>query len=242
MLTLGIDTSTKVASVALIKSSQLVSEVFLHTGNDHSGQLMPMINKLLELSQVQPQQLTGVAVAIGPGSFTGLRIGLATGKAFASALDIPLIGIPTLDGLAYNLAGTSGIICPILDARKKQVYSCIYCWDKGGLVKLSSYLVEEPAKLVDRLIALDKGESIHFLGDAVTVYQQQLIELLGNRQLNFVHPPNSLARGAQIAWLGEKKILAGLSEQEKDYHQVTPLYLRVSEAEAALQKKKGNCS
>jgi tRNA threonylcarbamoyladenosine biosynthesis protein TsaB len=252
-LILGIDTSTKAAAAALIREDQLLGETSLHTGTNHSQQLLPLIDELLRLCQVQPKQLHAVAVALGPGSFTGLRIGLATGKGLASALEIPLVGIPTLDGLAYNLAGVGGVVCPILDARKKQVYAAMYSWrgpcswDKtdGKMERITDYLVASPAELATNILALTREGPIHFLGDGVPVYREEFRRLLQDKEIIFTHQPNSLARGSQIAWLGLECLKA---EEEnvmgRDFHFLTPLYLRASEAEVNLkhkQRQESNC-
>ncbi|MDW7672983.1 MAG: tRNA (adenosine(37)-N6)-threonylcarbamoyltransferase complex dimerization subunit type 1 TsaB [Bacillota bacterium] len=248
MKLLGLDTSTKVATAAVIDGNRLVGETYLHTGNDHSQHLMPLIEGLLRQCQVQPKELTAIAVALGPGSFTGLRIGLATGKAFASALKIPLVGIPTLDGLAYNLAHAEGIVCPILDARKKQVYTSIYSWNSSlnKMERHSDYLVIDPEELVSMMgqFTGEDDNTIHFLGDGVPVYQNQLANLLTGKEVKFAHLPNSLARAAQIAWLGIARLREGISDKElKNYHFLTPLYLRASEAEVNLQlRQKANIS
>jgi len=246
LLILGIDTSTKVATVALIREDQLLGETSLHTGTNHSQKLLPLIEELLWLCQVQPKQLQAVAVALGPGSFTGLRIGLATGKGLASALEIPLVGIPTLDGLAYNLAGAGGIVCPVLDARKKQVYAAIYSWTgacsregtHGKMERITDYVVASPEELATNILALPREGPVHFLGDGVPVYQEIFRELLQDREIIFTHQPNSLARGSQIAWLGLERFKAeGENLLGRDFHSLTPLYLRASEAEVNLKHK-----
>lgn len=242
MLVLGIDTSTKVATAALVDGKQLLGETFVHTGNNHSQHLLPLVDGLLKLCQVQPSQLNALAVALGPGSFTGLRIGLATGKGLAGALDIPLLGVPTLDGLAWNLAGVQGIVCPILDARKKQVYAGLYKWamERKKMDRLGEHLVITPEALAAKLLAeIDPIEPIYFLGDAVPVYREVLVELLEGRKLVFAHQPNSLARGAQIAWLGLEQLRTdtSLEQDKKIFHSLTPLYLRSSEAELNLKQK-----
>ncbi len=236
MLVLGIDTSTKVAGAALVNDNQVLGEHFLHTGNDHSGQLMPMVEALFKLAGKTPNQLSGVAIAMGPGSFTGLRIGLATGKALASALSIPLVGVPTLDALAHNLAGAEGLICPILDARKEQLYTAIYTWEENKMIRLSDYMVLTPGELGAKLTEYASFRKVTLAGDGVKAYGQELVDLARELQVVFAYHPNSLARGSQVAWLGKEQ-LAGAEATGQDYHGLTPMYLRVSEAEAKLQEK-----
>ena len=123
---LGIDSSGLVASVALQSDDKLVGEYTIHNKKTHSQTLLPMIHDMLEMADVSVKELDAIAIASGPGSFTGLRIGAATAKGLGGALSIPLIAVPTLEGLAYNLAGAEALACPIMDARRQQAYYGIY--------------------------------------------------------------------------------------------------------------------
>lgn len=123
---LGIDSSGLVASVALQSDDKLVGEYTIHNKKTHSQTLLPMIHDMLEMADVSVKELDAIAIASGPGSFTGLRIGAATAKGLGGALSIPLIAVPTLEGLAYNLAGAEALVCPIMDARRQQAYYGIY--------------------------------------------------------------------------------------------------------------------
>ena len=123
---LGIDSSGLVASVALQSDDKLVGEYTIHNKKTHSQTLLPMIHDMLEMADVSVKELDAIAIASGPGSFTGLRIGAATAKGLGGALSIPLIAVPTLEGLAYNLVGAEALVCPIMDARRQQAYYGIY--------------------------------------------------------------------------------------------------------------------
>ena len=127
MKILGIDTSTPIGSVALIDGESLVAEHTLNIVKAHSSRLMPAIDSVLKWGDITADELDGCAVGIGPGSFTGIRIGIATIKSLCYALDKPIVGVSTLEAIAYNLRWTEGLICPILDARRNESYGAIFC-------------------------------------------------------------------------------------------------------------------
>ena len=139
---LAIDSSGLVATVALLCDDVLVGEYTIHNKKTHSQTLLPMIDAMLAMADFPVNKLDAIAVSAGPGSFTGLRIGASTAKGLGQALDIPLIGVPTLDGLAYNLAGVEAYVCPLMDARRNQAYYGVY--DVSGEIPIS--LVEQSAQ------------------------------------------------------------------------------------------------
>ena len=126
MIILSIDSSTPIAGIAVADGEKLLGEVMINTKNTHSEKLMPMIERLLQELQLSVHQLDAIAVTQGPGSFTGLRIGMATAKGLVQGAGKKLIAVPTLDCLAYNLVHYPGMICPIMNAQKKQVYTALY--------------------------------------------------------------------------------------------------------------------
>ena len=131
---LGIETSSLVSSVALMDETNLIGELTIQAGLTHSEQLIPHIDMLLRASQVKKNELKGIIVSIGPGSFTGLRIGMGTAKAMAYALQIPLYGVMTMDSLAHNVSYTNRTICTVIDAQKKHVYTGLYRYENNELV------------------------------------------------------------------------------------------------------------
>lgn len=152
MRVLGIDSATLVAGMAITDELRVIVEGFLQTRKTHSERLLPLIDIWLREAEISLNEIDGIAVTIGPGSFTGLRIGMATAKGLAQATGKAIIGVPTLDALALNLAGASGFICPILDARKAEVYTAIYVSpEPGRLIRLSRYLAVSPNLLLDWL-------------------------------------------------------------------------------------------
>ncbi|MHB8170577.1 MAG: tRNA (adenosine(37)-N6)-threonylcarbamoyltransferase complex dimerization subunit type 1 TsaB [Thermincolia bacterium] len=234
MLVLGIDTATLVAGTAIINNENVIAERFVNNKLTHSQNLMPMIDQVLKDAGVKPGVLKGLAVSIGPGSFTGLRIGLAAAKGMAQVLNIPLVGVPTLDILAYNLAGLPGLICPILDAKKQQVYTAVYKRAEQPSrcpIKLTDYLALSVEELVEVLKGYD--EPVTFLGDGVAPYRGQLEEKLGDRAA-FASPINNLPRGSAVALLGLDKLLSG---EGQDWLFLEPTYIRRSEAEVTWEMK-----
>ena len=160
---LGIDSSGLVASVALQSDDKLVGEYTIHNKKTHSQTLLPMIHDMLEMADVSVKELDAIAIASGPGSFTGLRIGAATAKGLGGALSIPLIAVPTLEGLAYNLAGAEALVCPIMDARRQQTYTGLYDFADGRMNTILPQCVVMIEEIVDQINEL--GRRVIFLGD-----------------------------------------------------------------------------
>ena len=164
---LAIDSSGLVASVAVLSDDVLTGEFTIHNKKTHSQTLLPMIDRLLDMAEIDKHDIGVIAVAAGPGSFTGLRIGAATAKGLAQALDIPVIPVSTLQGLAYNMHGVSDLVCPIMDARRSQCYFCIYDVVGEKPLPLCDEAAEPIDDIVDRLLALKRP--VVFLGDGVPV-------------------------------------------------------------------------
>lgn len=232
MLTLGIDTSTLVGSVGLIDENGLLGEYTLNIKRTHSERLMPAISCLLKDAGVVIDDLDLISVSQGPGSFTGVRIGVTTANSLAQAAKKPLVGVCSLDVLASNLLNVQGLVCPILDARKQEVYTALYQGDgKGCLNKVLDYRALGIEPLLEEFKRYN--DAVYFLGDGVKVYSQILETALGERYR--VTPANLiLPRGSTVAQLGLEKYRTG-----KSYQQIEPLYLRKSEAELAWEKKQG---
>jgi len=233
MRVIGLDSATQVASVAVVEDDKLLAELTFNLKKNHSERLMPMLAFMLEEIDMTLDDITGFAVAVGPGSFTGLRIGLATIKGLAYVKDKPVLAVPTLDGLAANLEGCQGIICPILNARKNEVYTALYRWEGNRHRRLTKYMAIGLAALA-KIIAKE-GEMVTFLGDGVPVYRETLEDLIP--QACFATSSNSICRGAHIARLGLDKLKQG---QVSDYFSLEPIYIRESEAEVKWREKKQN--
>jgi tRNA threonylcarbamoyl adenosine modification protein YeaZ len=178
------------------------------------------------------EELDGIAVAAGPGSFTGLRIGSSTAKGMALALHKPIISVPTLEGLAYRMACVEGLLCPLMDARRNQVYTGIYRMDsEGKLLQVWEQTAVDILEVVQRLNAL--GEKVTFLGDGVAVYKELLQEKL---TVPFCFAPLHCNRqsAAAVAALGAVYLREGKYEDAKDHR---PVYLRQSQAERERAKR-----
>lgn len=230
MIILSIDSSTPVAGVAVADGEQLLGEIFLNTKNTHLEKLLPLIQQLLQDLELSVEDLDAVAVTQGPGSFTGLRIGMATAKGLVQGADKKLIAVPTLDCLARNLLHYPGVICPILNAQKKQVYTALY---RGGqqLERLSDYQAIGVEQLAQQLLQLE--EDVWFLGDGVAAFADVLAQRLGS-QCHFAEGNIRLSRAGSLAMLAAERAECG---QFDDLFQTELLYIRKPEAEVQWEAR-----
>ncbi len=230
-LLLALETATMCGSVALVAADRCIAEYSMQTGRTHSKRLLPGIQWLLAEAGLDWDAVDGIAVSIGPGSFTGLRIGLSTAKGLVLALDKPLIGVATLDGLAAQFPGAGQLICPLLDARKKEVYAALYRGSGGsGVERASDYLVLPPEELCARI-----SGPVLLAGDGVAVYADFFKEQLGEQAI-LVSPGLVFPRAAVIGMLGITRFRAG---DFLDPVLAGPLYVRAPEAELLFGRKKG---
>lgn len=236
MIILSIDSSTPVAGIAVSDDKTLLGEVMINTKNTHSEKLMPMVAQLLDDLQMNIQQVEAVAVTCGPGSFTGLRIGMATAKGIVQGGNKKLIAIPTLDCLAQNLLHYSGIICPIMNAQKKQVYTAIYRSGESNLERLSDYQAIEADKLADQLLALN--ETVWFVGDGVEAFSDVFLQKLGAK-CRFADGNTVLPRAGALAMLAADR---ALQQQFDDLYQAELIYIRKSEAEVQWEARNQNAN
>jgi tRNA threonylcarbamoyladenosine biosynthesis protein TsaB len=238
MLILAVETSTPAGSIALVEApggggdsggrEKIIGETTLGTAENHSVRLMPAIDGLLGQTSLTIHQVRGIALGLGPGSFTGLRIAVSTVKGLAWALKVPVVGVSTLDALAYNLPYSSQTVCPVLDARKKEVYAALFRGNgEGRLEKVSEDWVLSPEELCSRI----RGKVV-FLGNGLEVYGEIFKERLGSCAF-FAPPELSLPRAANVARLSLPGFKRGLT---LDLFSFTPLYLRRSEAEIHREK------
>lgn len=225
MKILALDSSGLVASVAVVEDNQLLAEYTVNYKKTHSQTLLPMLDEIAKMIELDLETIDAIAVAAGPGSFTGLRIGSATAKGLGLALKKPLIPVPTVDALAYNLYDSTGVICPMMDARRKQVYTGIYRFADHELVTVSRQKAIAVEELIRELNAL--GEAVVFLGGGVTVYQEMLKE---NMQVPYSFAPAHLnkQRAGAVGALAEKYYREGKTVTAAEHQ---PEYLRVSQAE-----------
>ena len=231
MKILGIDSSGLVASAAIADEKNIIAEFTVNNKQTHSQTLLPMIEKVVDMSGIELEQIDAIAIAAGPGSFTGLRIGSATAKGIGLALKKPVVSVPTLEGLAYRVSVFDGIICPIMDARRNQVYTGIYKMDKGNLVSLSEKKAVDIHEIMEELEKYD--EKVIFLGDGVEV-QRETIEKEFKKEYCFAPIHLSKQSAAAVAVLGDIYFNQGKAEDAAEHK---PIYLRKSQAEREREER-----
>lgn len=229
MKILALDTSGLVASAAITENGKVLAEYTLNYKLTHSQTIMPMIDEIVKMTETDLNTIDYIACSSGPGSFTGLRIGAATAKGLAHGLNKPIVAVPTLEALAYNIFGTDKFICPIMDARRKQVYNAVYVPEGKKL----DVILEEDTRIIDDVLdyVKDVDCDVIFVGDAVSLYKDKIAELD-----NAIIAPAScnMQRAACVAALAEVYI------EERKYMngaEFAPEYLRKSQAERELEEK-----
>ena len=227
MIVLGVETATRVGSVAIVNDEGIIGECTLNVSLNHSERLLPLIDQLLKNTDMPYCSIDGLAVSLGPGSFTGLRIGISTIKGLSLASKKPIVGISTLDGLAHHYPCEETLVCPMVDARKKEVFTALYRWSKSfKLQKLTDELAIAPQKLLQKI-----DDRVMFLGDGSLVYESLIKEGLGSKALfapsHLRHP-----RAATIACLGLEELKKG---NTMTINNVNPCYIRPSDAERSTK-------
>lgn len=230
MKVLSIDSATESASCAVIEDNKLLGEINFNYKKQHSVILMTMVDFLLKNLNLSIKDMDGFAISKGPGSFTGLRIGAATVKGFSQGTNKPFIAISTLDSLAYNLAFTSGIICPILDALRNNVYTCTYTFENGSLKKLTDHCCISLDDLIEHLNSINKP--VTFVGDGTDKFKDYINSKMKNVSFAPSHLNNS--RASALGELALNKLSMGLKDNIFDF---SPTYLRKSQAEREYDKK-----
>ncbi len=228
MKILALDTAAQSCSVAITADGALCAELTALKNQTHSKHLMPLIDSVLSIAGFRVEELDGLAVTIGPGSFTGLRIGISTIKGLAHALNRPAVGISSLEALAWQCADRSHLICPLLDARKGEVYCATYRYDQKGLVP------QTPARAVEpEAVARDITENCVFIGSGARLYRHKLKSLLGDRA-HFVPHAQDILRASSIAFLSMPRFKTNARQAPAD---LVPLYIRKSDAELNMAAK-----
>ena len=230
MLILAFETSAKAGSVAIWQDGRLLGESYQNTGLTHSQTLLSMAEDLLKSCGFQPQDVTAVAVAAGPGSFTGVRIGVAAAKGFAWGLEIPCCGVSTLEAMAENLGIYDGFVLPVMDARRSQVYNAIFKAEKGVLSRCSEDRGISLSDLCEELKKLDGP--VYLVGDGSMLTDSTLKEQIPNLILPPEHRMHQRAAG--VALVAEKMLQKG---EVCDAAALTPNYLRLSQAERERMEK-----
>lgn len=229
MIVLSIDSASKVATAALLDENNLIAEYTINNKMEHSTLIMDMVDKLLSDSNLSIDDIDGFIVSKGPGSFTGLRIGMATVKGLSFGANKPYVSISSLDALAYSLVSFDGIICPVMDALRDSVYTCLYKGNNGKLEKLIDYSALELDDLIK--ILKDKNEKVMFIGDGLIKHKDYLSTNLNN---SFFAPNHlSIIRASSLGDLGIKLLL----DNKCDELNSSPFYLKKPQAQRELEKR-----
>lgn len=231
MKVLALDSSGLVASVAVVEDDNLLGEYTINYKKTHSQTLLPMLDEVAKMIELDLKTVDVIAVSAGPGSFTGLRIGSATAKGLALALDKKIVSVPTVDALAYNMWGSDAVVCPLMDARRNQTYTGLYEFVDGKMETIKAQCVVMLDEIVEIINAL--GKKVIFLGDGVPAFKEYLE---ANIKVPHMYAPASMnkQRAASVACLGASLADQGMAEDAKDHK---PEYLRVSQAERERQEK-----
>ncbi|MDE0186863.1 MAG: tRNA (adenosine(37)-N6)-threonylcarbamoyltransferase complex dimerization subunit type 1 TsaB [Candidatus Poribacteria bacterium] len=216
MKILGVDTSTPIGSVGLIDGENFVGEHSLNIVQTHSSRLIPTIDQILKWANLTVHELDACAVGIGPGSFTGVRIGVGAAKALCYAIRKPIVGVSTLAAVADNLRYTNTLICPVLDARRNEIYGAVF---HGGerLERKSDDLCVPIEAFLDRV-----SDTAVFVGDGLKRYSGAILKRFGENAI-LASAAFNVPRGSNIARLGYERILNGRTD---DYFSLTPNYVR----------------
>ncbi len=229
MKILAIETSTMLGGVAIADNiNGLIAETRLNVKSTHSEKLMTAVDSILVQSELAIGDIDAFAVAIGPGSFTGLRIGLSTVKGLSYATGKPVVTVPTLEAFAWNFPYIAHPVCLMLDARKREVYAAVFRWSEGRFQRIIDEVSIRPEDLFKEL----RG-SVLFAGEGVLIYRKLILEIMRERAL--IAPPDKMVPSpANVAMLGLEKAARG---EFSEAAQTVPFYIRKSEAEVKWQEK-----
>ena len=230
MKILGIDTSTMAANVAVLEDDKLICEYTINTKKTHSQKLMPMIENMLKLSDLEIKDIDAIAICVGPGSFTGLRIGMATAKAMAHVNNIPLVGVNSLEILGTHMDLCNRKICSILDAQRNQVYMNKYILEDNKIKELEEISIKPIDELLEELSSND--EQWVLVGEAVYKYKEK-IEVISN--ITIPSPANNITKASSLCLVGRDKMLA--NEDVYNCYDINPMYIRKSQAEEQYEEK-----
>lgn len=232
MKLLALDSSGLVASVAILDNNITIAEYTVNYKKTHSQTLLPMLDEIKRMTELDLHTIDAIAIAAGPGSFTGLRIGAATAKGLGLALEIPIIPVPTVDSLAYNLYGSDKLICPLMDARRNQVYTGLYTFRRGReentgyeMQVLQKQCAVDIVEIVQQINVL--GMEVIFLGDGVDACRSKIAELV-KVSYSFAPACCNRQRASCVAALGSVLYQNGVHETAREH---APEYLRLSQAE-----------
>ncbi|WP_122640423.1 tRNA (adenosine(37)-N6)-threonylcarbamoyltransferase complex dimerization subunit type 1 TsaB [Romboutsia sp. Marseille-P6047] len=230
MKILGIDTSSNASSVAVIEDNKLVCEYTVNTKTTHSQKLMPMIENMLSMSEVDIKDIDAIAISIGPGSFTGLRIGMATAKAIAHVNNLPIIGVNSLEILSGNMNLCDKKICSILDAQRNQVYTGRYKFENGSIVEIQPVDVVEIESLLEEIY--NDSEEWILVGEAVYKYEDKIKEI---KNIKTPAPSHNVTKASSLCSIAKEKYNKNIDIY--NCYDINPMYIRKSQAEVQYEEK-----
>lgn len=235
MKLIAMDSSGLTASVAIVEDERVVAEYSVNHKKTHSQTLLPMLDEISKMAELELDTVDAIAIAKGPGSFTGLRIGSATAKGLGLTLDIPIVEVTTTEGLAFNMYGSSDLICPLMDARRNQVYTGLYEFVGSDEDYHMETILDASALPIEQII--EKVNSLNrrvvFLGDGVAVYKESIEKLT---TVDFLYAPihKNLQSAASVGALGMRYFKQGKAVSADEH---VPEYLRLSQAERERNEK-----
>lgn len=226
MKILSIETSGKLCGISILEDNKVITEIQLDNGLTHSETLMPLIKKTLEENKIMIDEIDLIVCDKGPGSFTGIRIGVATAKAFSDALNIKTIGVSSLEALCYNVEEES-VICSLIDAKNENCYWSVFENVDGNFIKRRNFDIGNIDDILNELKILDLNYSITFTGDCLSVYKNKILNILPNSRFC-----NKDISASKLARCGLNHLNANSEEME-----LLPMYLRKSQAEIVMEEK-----
>ncbi len=231
MKILAIESTGLVAGIAVVEDDNLLGEYTMNHKKTHSQTLLPMLDELSKMIELDLNSIDAIAVSKGPGSFTGLRIGSATAKGLGLALDKPIIPVPTVDAMAYNLWGTDKAVCPLMDARRQQAYTGLYEFENGNLKAVVPQCAVDISEIIEKVN--ENKKAVIFLGDGVPVFKEYIAEHV-TVPCEFAPATCNRQRASGVAVLGQLLYEQGSVESAAEHK---PDYLRLSQAERELKDK-----
>ena len=230
MKVLGIDTSSNATSIAVIEDNKLMCEYTVNTKTTHSQKLMPMIENMLKISEINVNDMDMISICQGPGSFTGLRIGMATAKALSHVNNLPIVGVNSLELLAGNMDLSDKKICSILDAQRTQVYMGQYKFENNKLVEIKSVDVVEIDELLEELKS--SNEEWILVGEAVYKYEDKIKEI---ENICVPAPSHNVNKASSLCSIAMNKYNQNIDVY--DCYTINPVYIRKSQAEVQYDEK-----
>lgn len=227
------ETSARTVSVAVVSLDGVLGELTMNTGHTHSEKLVPVMDTLLAQLELQMDDIQGLVVSSGPGSFTGIRIGMATVMGIAHGAGVPIFPVSSLEGMAWNMAGCGGIVCPIMDARRDQLYSALFNCVEAVPRRVMADTALSVSELIQTLKATD--DKVWFVGDGILRFKDLLVEAMGG---NAQFPQRHLWH-QRAASLGMAALLSQTPPESRSYMNLQPQYLKKTEAERNYDKRHG---